>query len=440
MHNQRNFTQSQASARPIFPVSLSSVQGMRASSNPEPGQPHPPGGLPRQLPMPPGQFPGPQSRFTLQRLTPSTEILEHIHPGSTSRGDFHSDPTAQDAMDAYNSGPPNNYVAVPSRGLPGPFSYRPLLPPTQPVPLLNRMGTFDGNPPKGRRNPKKKSSDDARMAFSTGNGPRQTSNTSNPKQTLTPPNTQMPFNPRSPRSLQEVPSSSNAVLYSGNYHHPDFPLGRHSGNWQEPIHHSPFYRQAPRQPTVGGRSRERAMSNTFSPSAPSLQGPTRDLRSTVPNHPISTNTQHQIASANDMLPEENTSLVSTQVRPHVSQPVDPHTFGHQLPDCRSDAQHQQDHVPGLQGPALAPVSNAGQPQLLGTPGRSRVKEIPGCPVPEGCTIWIGAIPNHFDKAALRDLLRPCRGLVDVSGPRVSTPSRYRNVHSYAFAEYVIPIS
>lgn len=440
MHNQRNFIQSQASAGPIFPVTLSPAQGMRASSNPESGQPHPQGSLPRHLPVPPGQFSAPRKSFPLPRLTPSTEVLEHIHPGSTSRGDFHSDPTAQDAMGISNSRPPNNFVAIPSRGLPGPFSYRPLPLPTQPVPFLNRMGTFDGNPPKGRRNPKKKASDDARMASSTGNGPRQASNTSHSKQTFTPQNIQMPFNPRSPPSLQEVHPSSKAMLYPGNYHHPGLPPRHHSGNWQEPLHHQPYHRQAPRQQATGVRSRERAMSNPFSPSALGLQGSTGDVRSTVPSLPQSTNAQHQITSVNEMLSEENSGLVSTQVRPHIAQPLDAHTFGHQLPDTRNDAQHQQDHVPEMQRPALAPVSNAGQPQLLGTPRRSMANEISRRSVQEGCTIWIGAIPNHLDRATLMDLLRPCRGLVDVSGPRVSSPSKARNTLSYAFAEYVIPVS
>lgn len=421
MHNQRNFTQSQASAGPIFPVTLSPAQGMRASSNPESGQPHPQGGLPRHLPMPPGQFSAPQNRFPLPRLTPSTEVLEHIHPGSTSRGDFHSDPTAQDAMGISNSRPLNSFVAIPSRGLPGPFSYRPLTLPTQPVPLLNRMRTFDGNPPKGRRNPKKKASDDARMASSTGNGPRQASNTSHSKQTFTPQKIQMPFNPRSPPSLQEVHPPSKAVLYPGNYHHLGLPRRHHSGNWQEPLHHQPYHGQAPRQQAMGDRSRERAMSNPFSPSALGLQAPTGDVRC-------------------EMLSEENSGLVSTQVRPYIAQPLDAHTFRHQLPDWRNDAQHRQDHVPDMQRPALAPVSNAGQPQLLGTPRRSMANEVSRRSAQEGCTIWIGAIPNHLDRATLIDLLRPCRGFIDVSGPRLSSPSKIRNALSYAFAEYVIPVS
>ena len=439
MHNQGNFTLSQAPERPPFPMNLSAAQGMRARSNPEHRQPQPQGGLLRQLPGPSGQLVAPQGHFPLQRLTPSTEVLDHVHPGSTSRGDFHSDPKAHNAMDTYNSGPPNNFVAIPSRGLPGPFSYQPLPPPTQPIPLLNLVGTFESNPPKRKKNPKKKSSDDARMVSHAGNGPRQAFNDANPKRPFAPQNMRMPFYPRSPDTIplvQEIGPSAGSVSYSGNYHQPYLPLAHHSGNGQEPFHLPPYHGQTPMQPAMEGRSRERAVSNPYSPPAYELPGP-------IP--PISANVQHQTATAKGQSFEENAGFVSSQVRPHLSQPLDPHAFGHHLPDRRMDAQDRQDPIPEVQRPALGPMSNAGQPQFSGTSGRSRANEIPGRPMQEGCTIWIGGLPNEFDKAAVLHLLRPCRGLLDVSGPRVSSPwvsspSRYQTNRSYAFAEYVIPIS
>ena len=431
MQDQGNFTQSQAPARSPFPVNVSSAQGMRASSNPERGQPHPQGGLPRHFPAPQGQLPAPQFHFPLQRLTPSTEVLEHIHPGSTRRGDFHSDPVAQDAMNSYNSGPPNTFVAIPSRGLPGPFTYRPLPPSTQPVPLLSRIGTFDGNPPRGKRNPKKKSSDDARMAPGTGNGPPQASSNTNPKQNFASQHVQMRFDPRSPPFFHEVNPSSKAVPYpAGNAHHHSLPPGHRAGNWPESFRRPPYHGQAPVQPKIEGHSSERVASNPFSPSTLSLQGPAQDQRHPVPSLPRSTTTQHQIGSANEQLFEENDGLDSTHVRPH--------NYGRQRPDHQFHAQQEQDHVPDFQRAVLAPVSNASQLQLPATPGRSRANETPRRLVQDGCTIWIGRIPNGFDRAAVMDLLRQCRGLVDFSGPKVSSPSKMRKNNSYAFAEYVIP--
>ena len=445
MQDQRSFIQSQAPAQPPYPMHLSFTQGIRASSNPERGQSHPQGGLPRHLPAPPGQFPALQFRMPLQRLTPSTELLEHIHPGSTSRGDFHSDPVAQDAMNSYKPGPPNSFVAVPSRGLPGPFSY----PPTQPIPLQNRLGYFGSNPPRGKKNPKKKSSDDARMADGTGNGPRQASNTtnpkqdytsnpkqdytSNPKQDYTSNHVQMPFHPRSSPLFQEVRPSSKAVRYSGNYHPPNLPPGHHPSNRPEWFHHPPYYSQAPVETTTEGHSSEHVVSNPYSPSTLNLQGSTQDLRHPVPNLPVSNNTQHQIASANGELFEENVGSFSTPVRPH--------NVEHQPPNHPFHAQHGKDHVPDLQRAILAPVSNASQLQYPTTSGRSGANETPRRPMLEGCKIWIGGIPNDIDRDGVEDLLRPCRGLIDFSGPKISSPLKTsRKNSSYAFARYVVPNS
>ena len=430
MHSQRSFTQSQAPARLPFPINVSAAQGMRASSNPEHGQPQPQGGLVRHLPGPPGQFPAPQVRLPLQRHTPSTEVLEHIHPGSTSRGDFHSDPTAHNAMDTYTCGPPNNYVATPSRGLPGPFSYRSLPPPTQPVPLMNRVGTFDGKLTKGKRNPKKKSSDDARMVSKQTFAPQNA-----------PQNTQMPFHPRSPDAMpqvQELHPSSGAVPYAGNYNHPNLPPGYQLGNGSEPFNHPSHHRQVPMQPAMRGHSH--VVSNPCSPTAHGLQGSPQDPRSIVPTFPLPTNTQHPGATAKGQLCEGNAAFTSTPVRPHISQPLDPHAFGHQLPDRRMDSRDRQDPVLDFQRAALAPMSNTGQPRFPGTPGLLRVNEVPSHSVREGCTIWIGGLPNEFDKAAVMALLIPCRGIVNVSEPRESSPSKYPINRSYAFAEYVLPNS
>ena len=436
MHNQL-VPQSQPPARPPFPMNSSSAKGMRTSSNPERGQTHPQGGSPRNLPGPPGQIPAPHSHFPLPRFTSSTEVLEHIHPGSTSRGDFHSDLTAQNTIDTYNSGPPNNYIAIPSRGLPGPFGYQQILPQNQPVPLSNPSGIVDRNLPKGKRNPKKKSSDDARMATSTENGPRQVSNAAYPKGSFPSRNLQMPFNPQSPPLVQEVRLFSKGVPYSGNYHHSTLPPGHYSGNWQAPFRHPPYIGQAPTQPIMEGH--ELPASNPFQPSALDLHGFPQDPRPSVASLPISGNMQHQVASATEQLFEESAGLVTSHMQSRISQPIDPHAFGQQPPDRRSDAQHQHDHVRELQRPALAPVPNAGQSQFPGNPEHSRASEISRRSVQENCRIWIGGIPNEFDKVAVMGLLRPCRGLFDVTMPKLPSTSKTRNNYSYAFAEYVIPM-
>lgn len=413
---------------------------MRASSNPERGQPQPQAGLLRHLPGPPGQPPAPQSHLPLPRLTPSTEILEHVHPGSTSRGDFHSDPTSHNAMDAYNSGAPNNHMARPSRGIPGPFSYR-QLPPTQPVPLLNRVGAFNGNLPKGKKNPKKQSSDDARMVSNAETSPRQASHGASSTGPSAPQTIHMPFHPRSPDAIpliEELHPSSGAVQYSGNYHQPNLPSGHHSGNGKEPFHHPPHHGQAPIQSAMGAFSC--VLTNPYSPPAHEWWRPTQDPHPAGSTLPTPTYMQYQGPTANGRLFEENPDYVSAQVRPHTSQPLDPHAFGHRLQDHQMDSQDGQDPNSESQRAALAPMSNARRPQFPRAPGRSRADETPRRPVQEGCTIWIGGLPKELDKAAVMRLLRPCRGLLGVSEPRVTLSFKYNISHSYLFAEYVLPIS
>ena len=445
MHNQRNFTPLQAPAQPPFPINLSAAQGMRTSSNPERGQNQPLGGLHRHdgyLPMPPGQSPVPQNQIPLQRLTSSTQVLEHIHPGSANRGDFKSDSTAHQAMDTYYSGPPNEHVAMPSRCLSGPLIYQRLTPPTHPFPSRNRGGTFDSNLPRGKKNPKKRSSDDARMVSNTGNAPCQASNGADPKQPFAQPNhLQMPFYPQSPDAISFVQAShpsSGAVQFSNNFHTPNLPPSHHSDNGQEPFHHLLYDRQAPTQAPMEGRSR--VVSNLHRAPAHEIQGATQDLRPAVLTIPIPGNAQHQGAPMDGQFAEGNASLVSTQVRQRISQPLDPQAFGHQLPDHRTDAGDRQNMFSENQRAALAPMSNVGQPQYLGTPKRSGVDEVPRRPVQEGCKIWVGGLPNAIDKTAVLALLRPCRGLVNVSEPRVSQQIRNSVNRAYAFAEYVSPIS
>lgn len=439
VHKHRNFTPPQAPARVPFPIDPSVVQGMRARSNPEQGQPQPLRGLHRHFPMPPGQFPVPQGHNPLQRLTPSTEVLEHIHPGSTSRGDFHSDPAAHNFMGTYYRGPPNEFFAIPSRGLPGPFRYQGLPPPTHPIPLSNRGGTFGGNLPRGKKNPKKKSSDDARMNPNAGNAPHQASKGADPKQPFAQSNNlQMPFYPQSPGAISLVQVSRpslGAVPVPGSYHVPSLPPSYHSGNGQESFPHLLYHGQAPTQaPTEGF---PRVVPNLYPAPAREMQGSTQDLRSPILKDPIASNTQHQGAAVEGRLAEENAGFVSSQVRTQISQPLDPQAFGHQLSDHRTDAGDRQNSI---QRAVLVPMTNMGQLEFLGSPSRSGADEVPRRPVQENCRIWVGGLPDAIDRAGVLALLKPCRGLLHVSEPRVSPASKKPDHRAYVFAEYVPPIS
>ncbi|KAM0800138.1 hypothetical protein BDR22DRAFT_889792 [Usnea florida] len=444
VQNRRNFTPlppAPAPARPLFSINVS-AQSMRAktnpraTSNPESGLSRLQEGPFRRLPGSPGQISAPQSHLPLQRLTPSTEVLEHIHPGSTSRGDYHSDPTAHNAMDNDASPPPDNYIAIPSRGLPGPFTYRPLPPSTQSVPLLDRVEMFDGNLPKGKKNPQKKSSDDARIVSNTGNGPLHASHGANNQRPFTLQNIPPPFYSQSPEATPSGPDyhpNSATVPFSGDVLQANLPQSHTSGDRQETVHRPPYSGQMPMQPAMGGRSR--VMTNPYAQPAHELQGPMQDPRPAMLTLSIPQNLQHQERIARGHLFEEHSCSLSTQVRPHFPQPLEPPSLGHQLPDRRIEAEDRRTPDLENQRPAVAPISNAGQSPTSGISGRSLAKDTPRRSVPEGCTIWIGGIPQEFDKAAVMHLLRPCRGLVYVSKPKISQTSRDTMKRSYVFADF-----
>ena len=135
----------------------------RATSNPERHLFHSYPDHTRQIPPPDALFTGHTSRLPLPRLTGATELLEHIVPGATTRGDFHSDPLA-----TLGRPYPDTVVAIPSRGFPGPYGYFA----GGPVPLDDRGRKFSGNVPRGKKNPIKRSSDDARRQYDADTGHR----------------------------------------------------------------------------------------------------------------------------------------------------------------------------------------------------------------------------------------------------------------------------
>lgn len=126
-------------------------------------------------------------------LEPPNELLEQIHPGSTSRGDFHSDPmtTTWQEIPGYTK----NVQAYLSRGRPGPFEHKR-------VPLSARRRDFDGtSKPRGVRNPPKRQSDDVRNQSSSASEQ---------------------LNPSRHNFMQEIPEGSVAVpsTKADTYEHP----------------------------------------------------------------------------------------------------------------------------------------------------------------------------------------------------------------------------
>ena len=442
-HGQRDLTRSPKIARPPFPTDLFHARVLKAGSDSDNGHQRQQAASFRRLSGPPGQPPGSQD-LPLKDLTSSTETLDHVHPEIINYVEFQSDMTASKYLNTSICGASNDSVGIASRALPGPFTYQPVPPSTQFIPLLNRRGSYDSNLAKGKRNPKKVSSDDARMLPRIGDGLRQVSIGADMLPTWWDScNAQMAFYPRSRDIvpwLQNVRPSSAAVLYPEYHRRPNVSQLSYSSSEKKPPRHTSQHEHAPTESAMKGRSRTRTstMTNPFSPSPLEAQRSAQDPRPTEPDASITIHPRNLSSLAKRQLSGENVDLSSVQDPPHFSPPLGPHAFGHQFPDGWIDAQCQQNHLSESRPPSLGPPSNTGQREFPRDPGHSRANEVSNRPGQEACKIWIGGLPNDLNKAAVMNLLKPCRGLLDITLPRISKSSGPWTHCSYVFAEYVIP--
>ena len=343
--DQHDFVVSQAPAT----ASRVSLNAPRAASNPDR---HPYQFCPdhtRQIPPPDVQFTGPTGQLLLPRLTGATELLEHITPGATSRGDFHSDPSA-----TLGRPYPDTIIAIPSRGIPGPYGYVT----SRPVPLDDRLRNFSANVPRGKKNPIKRSSDDARTQYDPETGHRSLQNREAPRQY--PDSSQNNTQLHSTRSVNM--SQVNNVSYPGHHWH---------GNEHR------AHRYPPRMEHMGTR----------------ILAPGPHPQSTIPG---------DAREGIEVLPTTN----FRRTRGETNNPQ----YTHWAPNYESNGQRF----------ALANMSNTGQSQLQHPPvARQRAGQ--GEFLEGGDRIWIGGIPLDFTKDMLMRLLKPCRGLRYITEPR-SPPS------------------
>ena len=339
--NQRALVVSQAPATaPGVPLNAP-----RATSNPER---HPfqfdPDHI-RQIPPPNVQYTGPTGQLPLPRFTRATELLEHIVPGATSRGDFHSDPLA-----TLGRPYPDTIMAIPGRGIPGPYGYAT----SRPVPLDDRPRHFSGNVPRGKKNPVKRSSDDARTQYDAEISHRSLQNHKAPRQNpdLSQNNTQKHL----ARSVNM--SQINNISYPGHHWH---------GNEHRALRYPPHI--------------EPMGTHNFAP------GP----------HPQSV-TSGDAREGIGILPAGN----SERTRGEINNPQ----YTHWAPNYGSGGQRS----------VLANMSNTRQSQLQRPPvARQRVGQ--GEFLEGGDRIWIGGILHDFTKDMLMELLEPCRGLRFITDPK-----------------------
>lgn len=415
------------------------AQVQRVMSNPEHTQHNLSQGSMRQIPPPPGHFNSPRAYYPQPRLCPSTELLENIHPGSTSRGDFHSDPISHGSD--YRTGPMDygQDLAFRSRGLPGPFNYQS----RAPIPLSERRQNVSKNLPRGKKNPTKRSSDDVRRGGFESNGRRQSSNQGYSGQ------------PGIMRQI-ESPSAINTALgppQAPPYNSPGVAPWQTS-NQAELMHNQSLGTQS-MQPlqSVGNVDRQaigpaqavQASRYVSNPLAGQIEQHYRQghfpsslgMGPLVPQfpHPQYQHQQQRRASAVGQYPSENV-------------PFDPSRG--QPPPLRIDGPNpNRDYVPNISTALPIPHSlppnqfepsntTADQSQIQ-QPGRHQGTRVSPSKDHENtpCSkVWIGSIPSDLSHSDIKKMLAPCWGLYQITEPRSNSNIR-GSCSSYVFAMYVL---
>lgn len=372
LHEARGSIFSQAPMFTNIPPQQPHISNPRVTSNQEKSQVRQRQGPARQIPPFMNQFPIPRGRYPQQRLTPSTEVLENIHPGSTNRGDFHSDPT----MNTFNLPHIDYNVAIPSQGLSGPFSYASL----PRVSLSERQRVHNpGAQPRGKKNPAKKSSDDARKAVHGGSSRRHSSICRSSDYFG------VPHLAESPTYIDTLPEDQVSNLQIG----PAFWGGVH----------------------VSG-----PMTNALLDQAEGVMVQDGPLRVADSDH-------------GPQRPHRPTQAQGSNL-----QTLDPHICGRQTPNVHLASQDLVNLTANDDRWPRHPFEgDHGQLQpeqaLIHIETRASQRMEPEYLI--GNRIYVGNIPIAFNRAMIEGLLKPCRGLQSFVGPRIK--SQKSNVYTYVFA-------
>ena len=347
IQNQGEFIRSTAPASAPFPHDPPHQSG-RVISNPERPPPHFREGSIRQ-------FPAPDGRFAVPCNAPS---------GGIRRGDFHSDPVT-----TLGQWHPENFMGIPSRGGPGPYSYG-----TTPVPLTARRGGFIGTMPRGTRNPSNHISNDARRQPDMQTGRMPPHNQGIPGQ----------YGPPPPMWSTESMQTPNQFLSQTQY------------AAQGPGPYWSGHNYPSRHPGIG------------QPAPQALPLPVY---------------HQQVAPIGRMANDRG-----------------PVAVGQTSPLAPPRGQLLYDHSADTQQPVHANMSNAEQRQRQqGSEPQPKAGQT--LQTGEHCRIWVGNLPTGFiTKAAVMELLQPCRGLLDVTEPTAKRIFGRSFYTKFVFATYVNPCS
>ena len=363
-------------------------------------------------------------------LGPPNEVLERIHPGSTSRGDFHSDPMTVTWQDRTKLS--TNLYAIPSKGRPGPYKYTF-------VPLSARKR--EPQPPtlgRGVRNPPKRSSDDIRLQMSISASDRHPSGFEQSNWVPAFPDPMPPVSaqetanfPHAPvltRSIEHIPQpvsessqgvftvsrgQSNAELIgqhrSGTAHGPR----TFANNQMEP----PMYYQQGLQP-------QRFVSNPFEGTDPSFPADAEPPRVIAPGSSFADENR----AAQLLQPADATHMPPLQLQSNFGPPSSQPLGG----NYHQEADRMQSEQAGTSREPLAHMTNSA---VSGSEkqGRPRSKSFNSLHTSNDCQLFIRGFPPHFKPPDVAMMLQPCRGLISFSPPRSTRRIAHPEV-LYVFAK------
>jgi hypothetical protein len=270
------------------------------------------------------------------------------------------------------------FGAIPLQRRPGPSGYQHLPLQNGPIPFAHRQGNFKGNGPRGKKNPTKRMSDDARRG-SNLSASRHPS-----------------FGQGHPSAWQQVRSPDSFHSFPGTQvptYFPNIQVG--AQNWYPDDQRvvTPSYPQAVENP--GATPHFHA--NVRQPQASGqLHSQGRYLRNPYSSMPELNTGQND--GAQILIPSSS----RTYAQDHLV--VDPHALGKRDTGYQSKSVRQYNPESQTQRAELAPMPNAGQASAQRTTERSRE-------VPEDCKIWIGGLPSSLDQAPIEAVLKQCQGFI-----------------------------
>lgn len=336
------------------------------------------------------------------------------------RGEFRGDPSDRRTGATSNAFVPGieGSTAMPPPAHPNQFGFGHQHQPYQivPTPLASRQDAFDGSHPRGKKNPTKRMSDDARRGSNTSTSERSSLS-------------------RGPSSAwQQAQSSETLNSFSGSQMQPYFPSPRNAAPDWQPQAQGNIALDFPQgvENMTGPPHLDISARQPHHSSQPPMQGPyIRDLYPSMPE--MAVGQVRYISNPYQPMPDpamgqsdRTRDSYSSTDHIHVQNAiiVDPNDFENRLPSAQPDSigQHKSRADPEMA--SLGSMPNIDQGSMQYTPENVGSVE-------QDHKLWIGGLPKGITHAALLPFLQQCAGVVSTTLPMTSY---HRGDLYYCFAE------